>query len=49
MAAFYGGRAERRIRRTEVPVTLLDFLSMYSTLFALMDLHRYNIAPKSAP
>jgi hypothetical protein len=41
---FYGGRAECRIRHTEVPVTLLDFLSMYSTLFALMDLHRYNIA-----
>jgi hypothetical protein len=44
MSAFYGGRAECRIRHTEVPVSLLDFLSMYPTLFALMDIHRYSIA-----
>jgi hypothetical protein len=44
MSAFYGGRAECRIRHTEVPVSLLDFLSMYPTLFALMDIHRYSVA-----
>jgi hypothetical protein len=44
MSAFYGGRAECRIRQTEVPVSLLDFTSMYPTVFALMNLHRYSIA-----
>jgi hypothetical protein len=43
MAAYFGGRAECRIRRTPVPVVLVDFLSMYPTVNALMelwDLHR---------
>jgi hypothetical protein len=44
MAAFYGGRAECRIRRTPVPVILVDFTSMYPTVDALMDLHRLQIA-----
>lgn len=44
MAAFYGGRAECRIRRTPVPVVLVDFTSMYPTVDALMDLHRLQIA-----
>ena len=29
MAAFYGARAECRIRKVEVPVVYCDFLSMY--------------------
>lgn len=37
MSAFYGGRAECRIRRTPVPVTVVDFTSMYPTVNALMD------------
>jgi hypothetical protein len=44
MSAFYGGRAECRIRKTEVPISLLDFTSTYPTLFALMGLWSYVIA-----
>ena len=36
MNAYYGGRAEARIRRTSVPVVYTDFLSMYPTVNALM-------------
>jgi hypothetical protein len=36
MGAYYGGRAECRIRNTQLPVTYLDFLSMYPTVNALM-------------
>lgn len=38
MMAYYGGRAEARIRRAVVPVTYCDFLSMYPTVNALMGL-----------
>jgi hypothetical protein len=38
MAAYYGGRAECRIRRTPVPVVYVDFLSMYPTVNSLMGL-----------
>jgi len=38
VSAFYGGRAECRIRKTVVPVTLCDFTSMYPTVDALMGL-----------
>jgi hypothetical protein len=37
-SAFYGGRAECRIRNVPVPVDLVDFTSMYPTVDALMDL-----------
>jgi hypothetical protein len=37
MSAFYGGRAEARIVRTPVPVTLVDFRSMYPAVNALLD------------
>ena len=36
MSAYYGGRAECRIRKTAVPVVYVDFLSMYPTVNALM-------------
>jgi hypothetical protein len=36
MSAFYGGRAEARIVRTPVPVTLVDFTSMYPSVNALL-------------
>ena len=36
MSAYYGGRAEARIRRTPVPVVYCDFLSMYPTVCTLM-------------
>lgn len=38
MNAYYGGRAEARIRRVPVPVVYVDFLSMYPTVNALMGL-----------
>jgi hypothetical protein len=41
MAAYYGGRAECRIRRIPVPVCYLDFASMYPTVSALMGLWRF--------
>jgi hypothetical protein len=39
-AAFYGGRTSAHIRRTVVPVVYTDFLSMYPTVNALMELRR---------
>lgn len=36
MAAYFGGRAECRIRRLPVPVVYVDFLSMYPTVNTLM-------------
>ena len=38
MSAFYGGRAECRIRKTPVPVVHTDFTSMYPTVQSLMGL-----------
>lgn len=46
MEAYYGGRAECRIRHQEVPVVHLDFLSMYPTVNALMDLWSFHIAER---
>jgi hypothetical protein len=38
MTAFFGGRAECRIRRTSMPVVLTDYLSMYPSVNANMGL-----------
>jgi predicted nucleic acid-binding Zn ribbon protein len=38
MASFYGGRAEIHVRNTPLPVSLVDFTSMYPTVNALMGL-----------
>jgi hypothetical protein len=38
MQAYYGGRAECRIRHTEVPIVLTDFMSEYPTVNVLMGL-----------
>lgn len=38
MSAYYGGRAECRIRKTPVPILYLDFLSMYPTVCRLVDI-----------
>jgi hypothetical protein len=48
MTAYYGGRAECRLRRTPVPVVYLDFLSMYPTVNALMGLWEFLIADQLA-
>lgn len=38
MAAYYGGRVESRIHKHGVPVTYVDFTSMYPTVNALIGL-----------
>lgn len=38
LGAYFGGRAEIRIRRTVIPVVYVDFLSMYPTVNSLMHL-----------
>ena len=44
MVAYFGGRAEVRIRRVSVPVVYLDFASMYPTVAALLGLWRFMVA-----
>ncbi|MGZ4804660.1 MAG: hypothetical protein ACXV9P_18820, partial [Acidimicrobiia bacterium] len=46
MTAYFGGRAECRIRRVSVPVVYLDFLSMYPTVNSLMGLWGHVIAAR---
>ena len=36
MTAFFGGRAECRVRRVPVPVVTVDFRSMYPTVSCLL-------------
>lgn len=49
MAAFFGGRAEARIVRTPVPVTLIDAASMYPTVNALLGTWRLMAARSIDP
>jgi hypothetical protein len=44
-ASYFGGRAEVRVRKVEVPVKLLDFTSMYPTVFNLQGLQKLLTAP----
>lgn len=46
MAAYYGGRAECRIRKVGVPVTYVDYLSMYSSVNILMGLWCFLVATR---
>jgi len=46
MQAYYGGRAEIRIRHTPVPVVYTDFTSQYPTVNTLLDLWRLLTAKK---
>jgi hypothetical protein len=48
MAAYFGGRAECRIRKTLVPVVPVDFLSEYTTVNALMGTWRHVTARRIA-
>jgi hypothetical protein len=48
MVAYYGGRAECRIRCCPAPVAYVDFLSMYPTVNTLMGLWRYVTAARIA-
>jgi hypothetical protein len=49
MVAFYGGRAECRIRCAPVPVVYVDFLSMYPTVNTLMGSWRHLTATRIEP
>src|SRR5271166_3436951 len=40
MASYFGGRAEVRVRKTDVPVTVVDFTSMYPTVFLLQNIQQ---------
>ncbi len=44
MSAYYGGRAEVRLRRVVRQIAYCDFLSMYPTVCTLMKLWRFVIA-----
>src|SRR6266700_7898188 len=46
MQAYYGGRAEIRIRHTPVPVVYTDFTSQYPTVNTLLGLWRMLTAEK---
>lgn len=46
MASYYGGRAGVYARRQPVPVVMLDFQSMYPTVFTLMRLWQWVIADR---
>ena len=44
MASYFGGRSEVRVRKTEVPVNVVDFTSMYPTVFILQNLQELTAA-----
>ena len=46
MSSYYGGRAEVQIRKTPTKVTVLDFLSMYPTMFNVTGLYNFLIAER---
>jgi hypothetical protein len=46
LAAYFGGRADVRVRRLDVPVRVLDFTSMYPTIVCLQALQRLLVAPR---
>jgi hypothetical protein len=48
MSAYFGGRAEIRIRRTPVPIRYVDFTSMYPTVFELLGLWSWLTAERLA-
>src|SRR5215471_16165559 len=46
MQAYYGGRAEARVRHTSVPVIYTDFTSQYPTVNTLLRLWRVLTAER---
>ncbi|MBV8846293.1 MAG: hypothetical protein JO307_26095 [Bryobacterales bacterium] len=44
-AAYFGGRADVRVRKQDVPVSVLDFTAMYATIFCLQRLDKLLVAP----
>ena len=41
MSSYYGGRTEVRIRNHPIPITYLDFTSMYPTVYSLLQLDKF--------
>lgn len=46
MAAYFGGRADVRVRKLDLPVRVLDFTAMYASIFCLQEVHRLLGAPR---
>jgi hypothetical protein len=46
MAAYFGGRADVRVRKLDLRVRVLDFTAMYATIFCLQGLHKVLGAPR---
>jgi len=46
MSAYYGGRTEVRIRNKPIPITYLDFTSMYPSVYSLLQLDKFLKAEK---
>jgi hypothetical protein len=45
-ASYFGGRADVRVRKLDLSVCVLDFTSMYATIFCLQDLQKLLVAPR---
>jgi hypothetical protein len=45
ISAYFGGRADVRVRKLDLPIRLLDFTAMYATIFCLQRLDRLLTAP----
>ena len=41
MSSYYGGRTEVRIKNKAIPITYLDFTSMYPTVYSLLQLDKF--------
>ena len=41
MSSYYGGRTEVRIKDNSIPITYLDFTSMYPSVYSLLGLDKY--------
>jgi len=46
MSTYYGGRTEVRIRNKAIPITYLDFTSMYPSVYSLLGLDKFLKAKK---
>jgi len=46
MSSYYGGRTEVRVRNKAIPITYLDFTSMYPTVYSLLQLDKFLKAKK---
>jgi len=46
MSSYYGGRTEVRIRKKAIPITYLDFTSMYPSVYSLLKLDNFMKAEK---